>query len=68
MPAPRKPTDKELLEIGQWSIWAFRQPNALDLFRERGASCPHGTLCPTCFAEARTRVAQMANDQEETQG
>jgi hypothetical protein len=66
---PRKPTEEEAREMGEWAIWALRQPNALELFRERGAKCHHGgPVCEDCLEEARVVISQITNGQEHAEG
>jgi hypothetical protein len=65
---PREATDEELVEIGKWTTWALRQPNALEIFQKQGARCPHGPVCQDCLDEMRTRVAQIVNGQEPAEG
>lgn len=58
----------QMVKIGEWAIWAYRQSNALALFREVGARCPHGPVCQECFDVSRVRVAQIVSGQDEVQG
>jgi len=52
----------DLLEIGAWAIWAFKQPNAIQILRDRGARCEHGpTLCQECFEIAKAEVILIVN-------
>lgn len=56
---PQKPTDEELIGIGQWGIWALRQPHALQLYQESGATCPHGKVCKDCLEEVRLHISRI---------
>lgn len=64
----RKPTDKELVEVGSWAMWAIRQPNALELFRDSGARCPHGPICQDCLEEARAHFTSIVQGQGPVEG
>lgn len=58
-------TREQYAKIGEWSVWALRQPNARELFRERGAKCEHGRVCTACVEAMRTKISQITAGQSQ---